>query len=954
MKTLLLTSTLCILLSAGAGFANGIQNITGGTTLTLALRPQTIFSANFSDGITGWAFTNFQDHLSFSEQIPAHNGKKCFAITRVGAKADTAWELISRPVAVPEKRPYTFSYWLRANQTMAHASGYKELFHSEIRWKNARGTVISVTPISLGNATPEWVNSTLQGNTPAGTTQAEIHFGFNNPIIEPNHYFALDDISFSIMPDPPVYLSEGEFISSPIRIPPQATFAFHATIPDATSVQVQLRTAPDDGLGTPGNWTAWSGPDGTSGSFYSASGGALSALHATHPWAQYHVLLRSRDPRVTPTLHAIRFGGHQRDMTEVNRFEHDRQPPTLLRNSPGWMDNALAPITFTLQDGNGTGVDPATVRMTLDSREVSNIVQRAPAGRYSYQPPTPLTPDMALDDFTMWTISKYNIQQTFTPDAPRLPGGAASLRIRGPQQPGNTSFNIISPLLAVKGGASYRLSIWLQTTLDLSHVGDKGASCVSTLTWLNAYRQPVGASVPVNLGTPNTAWHQVAITADAPAEACVAQLQLGWISPVITGANMVAFADIALDGPHPDARLAPNLHRITVNASDYAGNAMDEEFWLYITHAKLHKVVTTRDDGVTLVEGHPFFPIGLFDVKSVPTPLDYDAVFPELHAAGFNLVHTYDADRTPNLEHFLAAAARNDLHVFIAGHTRANNKEPRDMVVDVATGEELPQLLAWYLADDAAFNIAPSDLARVRHAVHEIDPSHLTMQADSVNLEKNSYAPFVNCTDGFIPEIYPIRERKPTELPHATAVMKNIFAAFQHAGVQRKPLWACLQDYHGWGQPRFPAYDELHALAFLTIIHGANGILFYSYYRSAGANGGAASDPVAWENTKRVAHELAQFADVFTEPDGPRTPVARILAGPAKDGLGYSSINLLLKRHGDDYYLFAMNSSYEPLKVQFDVNSAVIVVNENRQFAPANSFTDDFAPLGVHVYRWKG
>ena len=51
---------------------------------------------------------------------------------------------------------------------------------------------------------------------------------------------------------------------------------------------------------------------------------------------------------------------------------------------------------------------------------------------------------------------------------------------------------------------------------------------------------------------------------------------------------------------------------------------------------------TLRDDGITLIDGKPFFPIGAYAVSRREfNGNDLDRAFRDLKAAGFNFAHTY-------------------------------------------------------------------------------------------------------------------------------------------------------------------------------------------------------------------------------------------------------------------------------------------------------------------------
>ena len=80
------------------------------------------------------------------------------------------------------------------------------------------------------------------------------------------------------------------------------------------------------------------------------------------------------------------------------------------------------------------------------------------------------------------------------------------------------------------------------------------------------------------------------------------------------------------------------------------------------------------------------------------------------------------------------------------------------------------------------------------------------------------------------------------------------------------------------------------------------------------------------------------------------------MSGPAKDDVGNDSISYLLKNHGDDVYLFAVNSAAEKVRATFRLNASgkAEVLRENRTVAiSGGALADDFEPLAVHIYRFR-
>ena len=119
-----------------------------------------------------------------------------------------------------------------------------------------------------------------------------------------------------------------------------------ATLPDAsTSVQFQLRTAPDSG-GSPGTWTDWLGPDGTNTSYFVNSTGtdtmpSVFQTGSNDQWIQYKAYLSATVPGVVPTLSNV-----------VMQYSYNVPP-------------AISSVSYT-QNSSGTVSVPYTLSETYD------------------------------------------------------------------------------------------------------------------------------------------------------------------------------------------------------------------------------------------------------------------------------------------------------------------------------------------------------------------------------------------------------------------------------------------------------------------------------------------------------------------------------------------------------------------------------------------------------------
>ncbi len=359
----------------------------------------------------------------------------------------------------------------------------------------------------------------------------------------------------------------------------------------------------------------------------------------------------------------------------------------------------------------------------------------------------------------------------------------------------------------------------------------------------------------------------------------------------------------------------PNLHRIRLSVEDEASNRLEENWPLLIDARKSQERVTLRNDGAVLIDRKPFFPIGIYAVwKKEFNSNSFDRAFAELKANGFNVAHTYNSARTDEFRNFLDSASRHGVRLFLASGEGANCMDMQAVLEDVARERAHPAVLAWYLADDTAMYSTPGELAALTKAVHAIDPDHITVQADAVGkAPRSNYSGFVGATDGFLPEIYPIRGGG--GVPQVITDMQTLREDIRAAGNPVKTVWPIIQYFEGWGWPRFPTADELKAMSYLALIHGANGITWYTY-GGHGTNYGATHTDATWRTLCGVSREISSLQEVLLSKTCPE-PAITVIGEPQKDSQGHPAISVLAKQFQGKRYLLCANSAEAEVKAAF-------------------------------------
>ncbi len=938
IRSFLVLSALAAAVQGSDSFCDGRNIEVVGGSIQLARQWGEVFAERFENGIKEWKVENYRKALDIGVVGEGRAGN-CLRVANRSAKGDTAFEVSSRLVRVRPGAVYRFRLHWRANVSLGTLSGHKGHCLTQLQWRDASDQPLEPTPFRFGPATAEWRELNLTGIVPANAASVVVRIGFDSPNLNPGEWLALDDIQFEQPVEPAIFERCGSMTSRPLRVTGDSrSVTCNAEIPAGTAIRLRVASAPDE-QGGPGDWSEPVELD------------AWRQTQKHQPWVRYSATLETADPTKTPVLKRVSIGN-----TADGPWQgRDCQPPSLAAHSATRTADAKAPIWFRFADE--TGVDRKTVRLALDDRDVTRELAFA-GGKFVYRPSSPLKPPAVDGALARWRVSNYNGALTIDRTARRTPDAPPGFHITRQPDRIDTSFSVQSPEIPVIPRAHYRLGYWTRHSMDLKAAMSSGKKHGGSVTWLDTKGVAVGQPTMLELGAANTGWHQDVYEMDAPDGASNAVISFGFDQPDIFGGAFVDIAEIEMAGPRPARRDdSPNLHRMTVSASDFAGNAMRRDFFLLVRSPRTRNVVSLRDDGMTLVDGKPFFPIGLYAVwKKAFNDDSFEKAFGDLRAAGFNLAHTYNSARSPAFAEFYSAAQRHGIKLFVASGGGANCKNAESVLWDVLREESQPALLAWYLADDTASHIGDDELCALSDAIHDVDPAHITVQADGVGSPPSSrYTDYVKSTDGFLPEIYPIRDNGDKGVPQVIADMKTIASDLARNGTRRKTIWALIQDFEGWGWPRFPTRAELWAMSYLSIIHGAHGITWYTY-GGTGKNHGVTHTPETWRNICELAGELSQLQDVMVERTGPQPPPPQILSGPAKDALGYPSISALLKEHAGHKYILAANSANADVVVRFSAAGAkrILLPFEKRQLrSEEGGFTDTFGPYGVHIYHWK-
>ncbi|MEA2710192.1 MAG: hypothetical protein QOF78_2793 [Phycisphaerales bacterium] len=339
-----------------------------------------------------------------------------------------------------------------------------------------------------------------------------------------------------------------------------------------------------------------------------------------------------------------------------------------------------------------------------------------------------------------------------------------------------------------------------------------------------------------------------------------------------------------------------------------------EQPWYVIRRQQAMVPLNTR--GYPEYDGKAIFPLGMFN----------GGKFKEQAAAGFTVTHAYNAVRIegPDLiaadqravaflnstqQHGMKALFMVPMRRVIAGDWDGVRRRIRMF-------RNHPALLAWDEEEGfARGDFKPDTLATLRQILTEEDPHHPFMVGDArdsitrIPPDRSNFFPVGEMDLGmwwWYP--FPLKERGGDALLGEDAGAPGLDLtppSFLVNAKTRKPLWVGLQSYKKPGEgSRYPTPDEYRAQAYLAIVHGAKGLMWYGGSVTGGLYN--APDEGHWSELKKIVRELRNQSDLFMSPTDPTVVT---IAPPD------APVSAIVKRTTKGKIVIAVNRSGQPLEV---------------------------------------
>lgn len=162
-------------------------------------------------------------------------------------------------------------------------------------------------------------------------------------------------------------------------------------------------------------------------------------------------------------------------------------------------------------------------------------------------------------------------------------------------------------------------------------------------------------------------------------------------------------------------------------------------------------------------------------------------------------------------------------------------------------------------------------------------------------------------------------------------------------------VWNCLECTRIENPARKPAPAEVRAEAWMSLIHGSRGLIWFVHqFKPVFREAALLDDPEMLAAVTALNHQITALAPVLNSS----TLVNSIKVQSAKPEV---PIATMVKQHAGMTYLFAVcmrDAATEATFSDLPKNGKIAVLDENRTLtSEKKSFTDTFAPWAVHLYK---
>jgi hypothetical protein len=362
---------------------------------------------------------------------------------------------------------------------------------------------------------------------------------------------------------------------------------------------------------------------------------------------------------------------------------------------------------------------------------------------------------------------------------------------------------------------------------------------------------------------------------------------------------------------------------------------------------RVRRTVDVDEHNRLIVEGKPFFPLGMYwsRIDEEQLGIYANSAFNCLMPYGMPTQEEMDMAHDHGLKVIYSVKDIYHGTQYCPAYIKSPDDEVPFIREKVESFKDHPALLAWYINDELPLTLLDRLAARHR-LMEQLDPGHPTWvvlyQIDDVR----KYLPTFHAI-GTDP--YPIPTRP-------VAMAGEWTRQTIDAVCGARPVWMVPQVFN-WANykedpeekemHRAPTFDEMRSMAWQCIAEGANGLVFYSWFDLR-------RDPTApfdeqWPKVRQIAAEIGRFIPVLLSVED--VPAIETDAG--------NWLNWTVKKHEDTVYLIAVNNEPQKHVASFQLpkraRKAVDVYTGREWPLPDRRQLElQFEPLEVHIVALHG
>ncbi|MDD3925101.1 MAG: hypothetical protein PHT33_00410, partial [bacterium] len=339
-------------------------------------------------------------------------------------------------------------------------------------------------------------------------------------------------------------------------------------------------------------------------------------------------------------------------------------------------------------------------------------------------------------------------------------------------------------------------------------------------------------------------------------------------------------------------------------------------------------------DNRLLVDGKPFFPIGLWGPGWGGSLVEIG----NLAKHGINAVWT-----TPSPEVINGLYQKGCYSVVSVSHyVRGNVADFERYKADLHNLKNCPGLLGYYVDEPSVIAYKVRTAQMLYALTKEYDPTHpvwLNFTSGDRNIP-----PYLDSCD--IPGADPYPIRTPGIIADLELVSRTTdkMLAYNHS---YKPVWMLIQAF-GYRSAPEPTPEELRCMTYLAVTHKASGI-FWFMWRTDDGTGLHQSDKLR-QAILQMASELRTLSPILLSTEA--VPSIKVLQ-PEENA------HLLLKSYKGCLYLIVVNGKRDSLQLKLVIDkgekykTAKLLLGEGEVPIKGGTLSMELPPLEVRIYSLK-